>query len=185
MLSQTTYQHVWGTRVPVDFVEVPSTLFETVFDWPEHAAPYLRAQDALPRSVAAVPRSESSMPRDLRVNLARAAFDLRVHSEWDAASSEGTLRDIAADVRSKFGVAPPYASDTHLITPYASMLYAYTVGDVVARALWEDVLLPGGGVTRALGATLRAELLRHGGARDPKRMVASVFASAGRAPPLH
>ncbi|KAK2079363.1 hypothetical protein QBZ16_003054 [Prototheca wickerhamii] len=184
VLSQTRYQHLSGTRGPLDLMEVPSSVFEC-FARDARALETLLGTDrvgaeAVARALGAERRGFAALGTLHQAQLARV--DLALHGDAsaplaaarDAATAE--LLDWRSPLASLRGVRPvlPQLSFNHLIG-YGGTYYSYLTSQAIAARLWrregfaEDPLSP------EAGRHLRERLLRIGGSWPASRVFEGLF----------
>jgi len=180
VLSDTRYQHLSGTRCAMDMVEVPSHLFE-YFAWDPRALNVLTSHrvtgDPMPDAMIERLRASKELfgATDLQQQCVFALTDLEVHALDPATLTDGSVSEVAARVQRTHSLMPVEDGTSwelrfgHLVG-YASTYYSYPYAKCVAADLWEkffagDPLAPGA------GEALREGMLRHGGAREPRRIL--------------
>ena len=182
LLSDVTYPSVSGTSVALDFVELPSQLYEN----------WLESEEVLD-NFAVDFESGESLPEDLRNRMAAArnidqpfttveylacAFvDLEIHN---SGSLDGPMR-IQDTVLRKIGM--PHAIGMRHATPhfqhvfsgdgYASGYYSYIWADVLAADAFEAFLEQGDVFCPETAARLEKFVLSAGGSRDPEQLYVS------------
>ena len=183
VLSDTEYQHLSGTRAPMDIVEVPSHLFEH-FAWDPDALKLLGrhylTDEPLPNSMITALRKSKSIfdAIDSQQQLVFAMTDLELHSQ-SSTLSPASIGDLAASIQNEHSLFPVVPGTNwelrfgHFVG-YGSTYYSYLYADVLAQDIWKrffagDSLAPGA------GESLRDKLLRHGGSRDPEKLVREVL----------
>jgi intermediate peptidase len=60
------------------------------------------------------------------------------------------------------------------IVGYGSMYYSYLFADVLAEDMWTR-FFAGDSLARGAGEILRERLLRHGGSKDPEKLIREVL----------
>ena len=179
LLSDTSYQHLSGTRGSQDVVEAPSTLVERLAWHPAALRAWARAPssgDPIPEALVAALRTNrrAFAATECVEQVAHSAMDLALHGA--AGSPPETLAEAAALAASVLSKHTPWPSDaanatfearkTHLVG-YGGTYYAYLYGTALSGAAWsalgleEDPLAP-----RAGDAILR-HMLQPGGSVDP------------------
>ena len=178
LLSRTQFQHLSGTRAPMDFVETPSQLMEN-FVWDPN---FLKILGNDPVTGSTIPdtmidalcRSRfeyASIER--RTQIIYAKFDQRMFS----GPGTGETYDIFAGLHHDLGM--PFAGGTHwysrfghLVT-YASGYYGYLFSQVFARDIWQRRLARDA-LAEDQGREIWKKMLIHGGARDPNAILADL-----------
>ena len=191
MLSRTKYQHLSGTRAPMDFVETPSHWLEN-FVWdPEFLTQVLgqhyETGSAIPDElVAKLRQSRYDFHAIERQNqILYALFDQQIFGIPDLPSSSKEKVDttaIFANLHKQHNV--PYADGSHwhsrfghLIT-YGAGYYGYLYSQVFATDIWKECF-EGNSMSREAGDKIWNKVLIHGGARDPNIMLKDLL---GRSP---
>ena len=179
LLSRTQFQHLSGTRAPMDYVETPSQLFEN-FVWDT---------DFL-RILCRDPVSGSTVPDEMIKALQRSRFEFTaierrnqiIYSKFDqrlfsSPGNPGDAYDIFAGLHAEYGM--PFAPGTHwysrfghLVT-YASGYYGYLFSSIFAQNIWQRHLA-GNSLCSDRGRKIWNQMLIHGGARDPNAILADL-----------
>lgn len=181
LLSKTKYQHLSGTRVATDFVEVPSHLFEH-FAWDPRVlcrfARHYRTGDRMPtRLVQSLCASQKGfICTDIQMQTLFSAMDLQFHG---SAPPIGHTTRAFEQLQSKltsylpdYGV--PIPSTFHHFVGYGAGYYSYIYARVISAQLWSS-LFESNPLCRTGGLNLRHNLLAHGGAKDPVSMIFDVL----------
>lgn len=180
ILSRTKYQHLSGTRVSTDLVEVPSHIFEH-FAWdPRLVSRYARhykTGDAMPtRTVKSLCASRRGFAAtDLQMQVLFSAMDLRFHGEHPPIGAttacfeqlQKTLTVMEPDV----GVAVP--STFHHFIGYAAGYYSYVFARILSAQIWAD-LFEEDPFSRQSGDKLRHRLLTFGASREASSLVENI-----------
>lgn len=181
LLSRTTFQHMSGTRAPMDFVETPSHLIEN-FVWDHNFLKVLGKHY----------QTGGVISDDILRSLARSRKDFRgieiqnqiVYSKFDQAlfgppdtSATSTTAMFAHLVKSH-GI--PYEDGTHwhsrfghLVT-YGAGYYGYLYSQVFSIDIWNEIF-EDKPIARDAGDRLWKDLLVHGGAKDPNEMLRTLL----------
>lgn len=185
LLSRTEFQHMSGTRAPMDFVETPSHLFEN-YVWDRE---FLQQLAIDPNTSSVIPDITVEQLRRQRYEfngieklnqIIYAQFDQRLHSAPPSGNDTSTA--IFARLHHEHGV--PYAEGTHWhsrfghLVSYGAGYYGYLYSQVFAGDIWRQ-LFEGNSLNRSSGHLLWHKLLIHGGARDPTDMLTDLL---GRPP---
>jgi len=176
MFNKVSYPGL--SRVPRDFVEYPSQVNEVWADWPSVLANYARHH-----------KTGEPMPRELLDKVARAKrfnqgyttlsylssalLDQRLHQlkPGEMPAADGVMAFEAKVLKEEgvdFAPVPPrYRTPyfSHIMGGYSAGYYAYIWSEVL-DADTVEWLKARGGLKRANGDLLRAELLSRGGAQD-------------------
>ena len=182
LLSRTRYQHLSGTRGPLDVVEVPSHVAER---WARvtasvHAATRGAATDAMVAAAAAGRAVTAAL--DALTPAVDALVDLELHS-WRAADPSTAAAATSTLVSTLHPLPPPphalgHARFGHL-AGYGASYYAYAVADAVAATAWRRLGLTADPLSPAAGAALAATL-EQGCAVDPVAWVEGLVGGEGR-----
>ena len=190
LLSETQFQHLSGTRVPVDFVETPSHLFE-YFAW-DHRVLQNTAKTPSGASVAAdelealrrARRAFSAL--DTQRQVLYGLLDQRVFGAKageSAASGRGLdAAGLAMEIQRDLGLpAVPrdawFARFGHFVG-YGAGYYGYLFTKLFAANIWADLFEEDPLSARA-GRTVWKKMLAPGGAKDPNDILRDVL---GREP---
>jgi intermediate peptidase len=193
VFSRTRFQHLGGTRGPLDFVEFPSILMEH-FAWdPRVLALYCRhpvTHEALPADLLQRVRASRSAFKGLdhQHSIVLALFDLllagpsqhriEVLGNPDAASL--TPQELYTALAAKFHTCPP-AQGTHYfstfghLTTYAAGYYNYLWCTVWASHAWHSQCAQDPLSWETCGRRLRAALTA-GNAVDPATVLRTLVA---------
>jgi len=183
VLSDTEYQHLSGTRAPMDIVEIPSHLFEH-FAWDPSALKILGrhyiTQEPIPDSMIAALRKSKEIFRSIETQqqLVFALTDLELHNQ-SSSLSPSAVGELAAAIQQEHSMFPPAPGTnwelrfSHFIG-YGATYYSYLYADVLARDIWKQYFA-GDSLASGAGEALRDKLLRHGGSRAPEKMVREVL----------
>ncbi|KAL6530222.1 Mitochondrial intermediate peptidase [Orobanche hederae] len=178
LLSRTEYQHFSGTRVVLDFAEIPSNLFE-YYAWDYRFlrtfAKHYSTGDPIPESLVKSLLGAKNMfaATELQRQVFYALIDQTLHAS-QSSSVEDTI-SIVADLKREHTCWKHvegthwHTRFSHLVT-YGAGYYSYLYAKCFSAAIWkkifeEDPLSP------SAGSALRSKLLGHGGAKDPTVML--------------
>jgi len=186
LLSRTEFQHMSGTRSAMDFVETPSHLMEN-FVWDPEFLKILAVNDqtgeVLPEdTIHKLRRSRYEFYAIERMNqIIYATFDQKLFGKPDP--SGVSTSELFAGIHRDFGV--PYAENTHWYTRFGHLVtygggyYGYLYAQVFAADIWKS-LFEGNSLSRNAGDQLWHKMLIHGGAKDPRHILADLL---GQPPP--
>ena len=176
MFSQTDFQHISGTRVAMDFVEVPSMFTEAFAKNPEILAligkHYITGEkisaDMIQMHLA---RQNRIRYLELQDQLQMALLDQIYHSSvvlHPNFNSSKELHNLSASIH-----PIPLPSSTHwqiqfshLLT-YGASYYTYAWCFEISSRLQKDLIGKPSQEWRQVGEAIRQELLSCGGSRDP------------------
>ena len=180
LLSKTRFQHLHGTRGPLDLVEIPSHFFERCAFSPQ----------ALQRLAGADPKRHLPVPLESLNNLIHsqslfshlrmqeqlqlALFDQIVHSE-EFHEKRMETADVMEEVTCQVG-SVPFVPDTNKeawlthLTSYGARYYSYIYSRQIADMIWEqhieeDVF------NKQRWRFIRQHLFQPGGAMHPQMYV--------------
>ncbi|TPX60876.1 hypothetical protein SpCBS45565_g07392 [Spizellomyces sp. 'palustris'] len=177
MLARTEFQHIAGTRVPMDFVEVPSIFMENFARSPKVLASFGRHHKTgaplppeLLRSAQATSSSADAFETQHQLQL--ALLDQMYHSPHALEPSFDST-SLLIESQRRFNVFPPVPNSawqvqfTHLFS-YGATYYSYFWSRRWVNRIWrrwfenrdEQAWKEG-------GELVRKELLGWGGGRDP------------------
>lgn len=183
VLSDTEFQHLSGTRAPMDIVEVPSHLFEH-FAWDPSALKllgrhYLTQEPITDAMIAALRKSKDIFSAlEAQQQLVFALTDLELHDQ-SSRLSPNAVADIAASVQNDHSLFKPTPGTNwelsfgHFVG-YGATYYSYLYADVLANDIWQRYFVSDS-LASGAGETLRDKLLRHGGSKDPEKLVREVL----------
>lgn len=190
LLSRTKYQHLSGTRVATDFVEVPSHLFEH-FAWDARVvsrfARHHRTGDPIPttllRSLCASRKGFAGT--DVQMQILFSAMDLQFHGRDPPV---GRTTEAFEDLQSRLTSYPPdvgvsVPSSFHHLVGYGAGYYSYIFARVLSSHLWSS-LFEEAPLSRAGGEVLRQGLLSQGAARNPSSLLSDVLDSPSSCAPF-
>jgi intermediate peptidase len=177
MLSQTDFQHISGTRVAMDFVEVPSILMEYFSKLPsvlQSMGVHYKTGEVIPPSLIEVKQSKQRVLKYLESQnqIQMALLDQLYHSEavlHREFDSSKLLYDLSAKMN-PIPMRPPTRSQvqfSHLFTygaSYYSYLWSRRWASRIYRKHFENKPPSD---WRVGGHLLRHEVLGCGGGRDP------------------
>lgn len=180
LLCKTRYQHLFGTRGPLDLVEVPSHFFEQLLTQPE-ILQYFSGLDAQTRQLPSVDAlknflqvnemfSNLRLQEHLRIALADQLFHGTTMGENTKSTSD--VMQCVHDVVGSLPYVPGTFKEawlTHLTT-YGARYYAYIYSKSIANIAWEtrftsDFINP------STWQEIRQHLFQPGGAIDPQEYV--------------
>lgn len=183
ILSRTKYQHLSGTRVATDLVEVPSHVFEN-FAWDprvlSRVARHHRTGEQMPtRMLRALCASRNGfMATDIQAQVLFSAMDLSYHGpDPPIGSTSAVLEKLQTQLtafQADSGV-PVQALFQHFVG-YGAGYYSYLFARVISAQIWSS-LFHEDPYSRQAGLRLQNEMLRHGAARAPSELVHNVLQS--------
>jgi len=184
LLSRTSFQHLSGTRVAMDFVETPSHLMEQ-FVWDKEflniiGRHYTTHEPITDRNMDRLLQSRYCLKAiDIQTQIVHSIFDQTLFGPRDKWSTQSTV-DVFASLHRKYNI--PYATGTHwfsrfghLVT-YGAGYYSYLYSNIFAVDIWASRNF---GLKRQSGTELWQRLLIHGGSKDPNTMLMNLL---GREP---
>ena len=144
LLGRTTFQHFSGVRVPLDFVEVPSTLFERfalspplLSKWATHEG------EPLPLALAETICAKRFPAIAFQRQAIAALLDLELHGETPPATAD-EVRAIAARLAARHGALDgpiPTAIFSHL-GGYGAGYYSYLWAREISSQIWDSHFEP-------------------------------------------
>lgn len=174
LLSRTRLQHLSGTRGALDFVEIPSHLFEH-FVWDHRFlrcfARHHRTREVIPRKTVEQLGSSRRMfqAMDMQAQIVYAVFDHRLHAGPPSVGAERSA--LFRTVHDEYSVLKhPEGSNWHLrfghLVSYGGTYYCYVAAKVLSKLLWE-MRFEADPLSEEAGKELASKVLGWGGARDP------------------
>lgn len=176
ILSRTKYQHLSGTRVTTDLVEVPSHVFEH-FAWDprvisKYARHYQTGESLATKVVKSLCASRNGfVATDLQLQTLFSAMDLHYHGKN---LPNGTLeiferlqRELTV-FKPDDGVAVPLTF--HHIVGYGAGYYSYIFARILSAQIW-DVVFERNPFSREGGTRFRRGLLALGASRDASSVI--------------
>ena len=178
ILSRTKYQHLSGTRVPTDVVEIPSHLFENFARDPRVLARVARHRhtgDALPtRTIAEVcARDRTFSVIDLQRQVMMSVMDLKFHGRnppiGESMKMYYEVEKLCAPFPAVKDVAS-YTSFQHFVN-YGAGYYSYLFGEIISAQLWNDLGFRDNPFDRDAGAILQKQYLSQGASQSPAKLL--------------
>jgi len=174
LLSRTTFQHMSGTRAAMDFVETPSHLLEN-FSWDPD---FLRLVGKHHLTGNVIPEKMIQLLLQTRQEFKSIELQNQIlYSRFDQAlfglPIDSTSIEIFASLYRQHNI--PYANGTHWHTRFGHLVtygagyYGYLYAQAFASDLWKELKLEK--LNRSSGERLWKDLLGHGGARDPQKII--------------
>ncbi|KAL4855723.1 Mitochondrial intermediate peptidase [Chlorella vulgaris] len=189
LLSRTRFQHLAGTRGPLDMVEVPSHTLELFASDPRVMALFARHRSTgeapppgLLRQLHTTKRRFVALEQQQQLQFCLIDQLLHGPDPPTGAAAQAQIADIMQS-HSALGWAPgchPHIRFTHLIG-YGASYYSYLYAQCLSAAIWQDTL-QADPLSRSAGELLRHRLLEPGGAKEARCMVADVLASSALTP---
>ena len=173
MLARARYQHVTGTRCATDVAEVPSHLME-IFARDERVL-RLFARDDVARRAASVAAKENHI--DTQLQIIYALTDLQLHDE--NVNDDVNPIDIyhqnlkeyfPLNIKDMENRIQYFSHFSH----YGARYYSYLWARAVSNLLWKR-LFSADPLSRKAGEWYRREFLSHGGAKDPREILADTL----------
>lgn len=182
ILYQGSYGYLGGFDVPLDFVEVPSTLLQQATSDPDVLLTMTTndqkvSPDVLRKKIEDYLISKPTIsPTQIRYKLAKSLFDLTLHNNFSSEDSIDTVeldRQIMRDEYLPYPEGSAFSTRfTHLVAGYDSGFYGYLwsasiVADLVS--VFNDSA--DGFYDPAIGLKLRQEIFAPGASRDVNESV--------------
>ena len=177
MIGRTEYQNVAGTRCATDFVELPSILMEHFLNSPTVLSLFDINGSSTFRQIGNH-HSDPCHSIDTYSQILLAAIDQVYHSTTVLDNSFNSTIELAK-LHGSRGVIPHVPGTSfqtqfgHLFG-YGATYYSYLFDRAIASRVWQDVfaLHP---LDSETGQKYKSEVLRHGGGKDPWRMVSTLL----------
>ncbi|XP_050225251.1 mitochondrial intermediate peptidase, mitochondrial isoform X2 [Mercurialis annua] len=178
LLSRTDYQHFSGTRVALDFAEMPSNLFE-YFAWDYRVlktfAKHYSSGEVIPESLVKSMHCARDMfaATELQRQIFYALVDQTLFGEQ--ADSSRDTSSIVADLKRQY-TSWKHVEGTHWQIRFSHLLnygagyYTYLYARCFSATIWKK-LLHEDPLSLATGTAIRTKLLQHGGAKEPAEMM--------------
>lgn len=194
LLSRTTFQHLSGTRVAMDFVETPSHLLE-MYVWNEE---FLNIIGAHHQTGASIPsKNIESLVKsrnffksiEVQSQCVYALFDQTIFGlpeKWKTGASghSTSTADLFKSLHLQNNLL--YADGTHWhskfghLVSYGAGYYSYLYASIFSADIWSTCFDGGSkALNRDAGTKYWKEILIHGGSKDPNHML---HAMLGREP---
>jgi len=179
VLSQTEFQHLAGTRAPLDIAEIPSHMMEYFcMDYRvlSRFARHYQTGEPIPQEMAEnIIRSDTMFfGMDTQQQALYALADQEIFSESVGSglvSATQAIQQLQAN-----HTLIPYVPDTYWhakfshFTNYAGGYYSYLFCKAACASIWKHCFAEHP-LDPAMGQKYRHELLAHGGARDSMSMI--------------
>jgi intermediate peptidase len=179
MIGRTEYQNVAGTRCATDFVELPSILMEHFLKSPAVLSLFHVNSCSTPHAVGNH-HNDPCHFIDTYTQILLATLDQVYHSYVVLNPSFDSTAELA-ELHSTRGLIP-FVRGTSFQTQfghlfgYGATYYSYLFDHAIASRVW-TTLFAANPLDRLTGQKYRKEVLRHGGRRDPWKMVSALLNS--------
>lgn len=182
LLSRTKYQHLSGTRGAMDIVEIPSHFMEN-FVYDARTLPlFMRGPEAGKNAAAIAQHVKQDQhlfgALDMELQVCHSMMDQMFHGP-EPPQSQAAAQDALHHIWGTYSSFPsardhnPHLRFSHLVN-YGGSYYSYAYAMCLASSVWAK-LFQADPLSRHAGDTLRHDLLRYGGAKDPKDMLEGVL----------
>jgi len=187
LLSRTQFQHLSGTRGPVDFVEIPSHLMEH-FCWDKRVlsrfARHYQTGEPIPEKLVDSLINSKNMfaGTDGQTQILYALLDQRFFGPQEQ-TTRLALTQLAASLQKEITEIDHedgtywHARFGHF-TGYGAGYYGYLYSKALAAGMWRELFLDDP-LNRTSGLKLWKDVLIHGNARSPQYIVDSILGSKG------
>lgn len=190
ILGRTRYQTAAGTRCSLDFLEVPSHLFQLFPEDPRVLrtfAHHFQTGEEIPEKVMDLMLCSKALGSALRLqyDIFLSLMDLQLHLE-ECPSSKDVLAESVEQLQASFirqGRTSwllgkkPHTHFSHLYH-YPSSYFSYVLGQIVGPQLW-DAYFVDDPFNPEAGHRLRHCLLAHGGSRPAHRILSQFLPGVG------
>ncbi|KAL4220418.1 hypothetical protein ACF0H5_020821 [Mactra antiquata] len=182
MLGRTQYQHVSGTRCPLDMAEIPALLMEYFMADPRvvkmYAKDYVTGADLPDNQLMNFCRSRRLfLYSELQQQVVQGITDQIFHGP-DFFPINKTSTQVAEEIQNQYGI--PYVENTawqlrfsHLVG-YGASYYSYLMSRAVASRIWNQLFMKDP-FCRESGEKYRRLFLAHGGERPPKELIENLL----------
>jgi len=175
VVSKSSFQHLSGTRVSMDVVEIPALLLSK-FLWDPRTMSLFSKEQSLPRDVAEqVSNSERTfVALDRTMTVTQGLLDLRLHGtgrNFDDDTIRSELERIQDEYFNSVGYHRGtfwHTNFTHLVT-YGASYFTYLFGQAYANILWNRHF-DKNPLELGCGKALRKQLLEVGNAASAESM---------------
>lgn len=190
ILSRTTYQHLSGTRVSTDSVEIPSHLFEYFSSDPRvlgRIAKHHQTNEPMPtRMISAFCSARTSFAAiDLQTQALYAVMDLVFHGERPPIGDTTRTFHKLHDAMTVFAHDPytaAHASFQHIVG-YGAGYYSYIFARIISAHVW-TALFESDPFSREAGHIIRTKLLSKGASKTPFDLIHDVLQTAPSCAPF-
>ncbi|GAM27763.1 hypothetical protein SAMD00019534_109390 [Acytostelium subglobosum LB1] len=191
VLSRGDFQHLCGTRGPVDFVEIPSTLMEN-FTWDpkilrQFAHHHSSGRVLSEQMINSYKEANTNMFKGVETQkqISMAMLDLILHGKHPVTKSPQQIMSelhqnnlkIAGDIGNRF-----LAGFSHLYF-YGSSYYCYLLSKYYADKIWKNFFVNGYKVNRERGEIYRRKFLQKGASLKPQSIINNFTRGAASSPP--
>ncbi|WCJ36511.1 Mitochondrial intermediate peptidase mitochondrial [Euphorbia peplus] len=178
LLSRTDYQHFSGTRVVLDFAEMPSNLFEYYsrdYRVLKTFAKHYSTGEVIPEKLVKSMQDAKDMfaATELQRQVFYAMVDQTLFGEQPSTPRETS--SIVADLKMQH-TSWKHVEGTHWqnrfnhLINYGAGYYSYLYARCFAATIWEK-LCKEDPLSITTGNALRTKVLQHGGAKEPAEML--------------
>ncbi len=190
LLSRTKYQHLAGTRVATDFVEIPSHVFEH-YAWDprvlRRVARHHVTGNQLPTRMlnAACATRNKFSAIDLQGQSRFAAMDLRFHGRNPPIGKTAEVFHVLSDQMTAFPHDVDVATHStfvHLVG-YGAGYYSYIFARIISAQIWSE-LFADDPFSISAGHAFSEKLLSHGSAKPAQQLVQEILQTKASCAPL-
>lgn len=180
MIGRTEYQNVSGTRCATDFVELPSILMEHFLNSPTVLSLF-DINGNLPVRQANH-HEDPCRSIDTHTQILLATLDQIYHSITSLSPNFDSTAALAKLYQTQGLI--PYVPGTSWQTQfghlfgYGATYYSYLFDRAIASRVWRRLFVHDP-LNRATGERYKNEILRHGGGKDPWKMVSALLDAPG------
>ena len=177
LLSRTKFQHLSGTRCAVDFVETPSHWMEN-YIWDtqflQMFAKHYLTGTTIPTDLVTKLSSSRYLFQclEIQTQILYAQLDQALFGDLSQLNTPSI--QLLEDLHRKYSI--PYAKGTHWHTKFGHLItygagyYGYLYDQAFAADIWNQCFRENP-LSRSSGDKMRTEILIHGGAMDPEKML--------------
>lgn len=178
MIGRTEYQNVSGTRCATDFVELPSILMEHFLNSPTVLSLF-DINGTMPVKQG-IHHEDPCKSIDTYTQILLAALDQIYHSHIVLSPQFHSTRTLAQlyEARGLIPYVPGTSWQTQFghLFGYGATYYSYLFGRAIASRMWRK-LFAQDPLCRRTGEEYKTEILRHGGGKDPWKMVSALLSA--------
>ncbi|EFA82263.1 peptidase M3A and M3B domain-containing protein [Heterostelium album PN500] len=178
VLSRGDFQHLCGTRGPVDFVEIPSTLMEH-FTWDHKILRQFANHYSSGRTLSSEMINAYKETKDIfkgietQKLISLAMFDLILHGKHPNIKTPSEIMSILQQKNLKIAgdVGDSFLSGFSHLYFYGSSYYCYLLSKYNSEKIWKNFFGNGHKVNREKGEQYRRKFLQKGSSQTPQSIL--------------